>query len=101
MKEKCPPPHTEEGMGRGVSARTWQRMLCLGLDLEEEEAVGERDIGIKGTQAEKRPLPRPSMKRPQTSGMLVCARVVPALGRLWQKERGYCDRVSSRPAWAT
>lgn len=49
-------------------------MLCLGLDLEEEEAVGERDIGIKGTQAEKRPLPRPSMKRPQTSGMLVCAR---------------------------
>lgn len=68
--------HTHEGMGRGASARTWQRMLCLGLDLEEEEAVGERDIGIKGTQAEKRPLPRPSMKKEITdirhAGVCTC-----------------------------
>lgn len=79
MKEECP---SQEGMGSGPSARAWQRVWCLGLDLEEEEAVDEGDTGLKGNQTESRPLPRVSMRRPQTSGMLAWTLVLPALGVL-------------------
>lgn len=80
MKEDSP---SHEGMGSVVSKGLVEDVVP-GLDPEEEKAVRKGDVGIKGTQADSRPLPRASMKRPQTSGMLPCAPVIPALGRLRQ-----------------